>query len=61
MGQNETIMSKYEKHHTNIVTGGEKQKVMRGRRKRHLKLSDMETPRINKWDLAVDKWLEKHE
>jgi len=54
-------MSRYEKHHTNKVTGGEKQKVMRGRRKRHLKLSDMETPRINKWDLAVDKWIEKHE
>ena len=54
-------MSKYKKHHTNIVTGGEKQKVMRGRRKRQLKLSDMETYRTNKWDLAVDKWIEKHE
>ena len=43
------------------MTGGEKQKVMRGRKKKHLKLSDMETPRTNKWDSAVDKWIEEAE
>lgn len=47
-------------YHSNGVTGGEKQKVMRGRNKK-LKLSDMETYKTNKWDTAVDKWLEKHE
>ena len=54
-------MSKYTTYHTNKVTGGEKQKVMRGRKKKHLKLSDMETPRTNKWDSAVDKWIEEAE
>ena len=46
---------KQPNYHSNKVTGGEKQKVMRGRRKKQLKLSDMETYKTNKWDYAVDK------
>ena len=61
MSKNDTLKVKQPNYHSNKVTGGDKQKVMRGRRKKHVKLSDMETARTNKWDNAVDRWLEKHE
>ena len=45
----------------NKVTGGLKQKVMRGRKKKEVKLTDMESYKTNKWDNAVDKWITEQE
>jgi hypothetical protein len=48
-------------YHTNKITGGEKQKVMRGTKRKKRKLSDMETYSTNKWDSMVDKWIQENE